>query len=91
MARVQVGPVVFEEDGPPLQAALARLHDTRERPLCLCVESGVALRAAETGHNVVTAPWLRAMLIKRPLLALVGQQAFTIRVQVAGGLNLTAF
>jgi hypothetical protein len=39
----------------------------------------------------VTAPWLRAMLIKRPLLALVGQQAFTIRVQVAGGLNLTAF
>jgi len=35
MASVQVGPVVFQEDGPPLQAALARLHDTRERPRCL--------------------------------------------------------
>jgi hypothetical protein len=52
-ASVQVGPVVFEEDGPTLQAALARLHDTRERPRCQCVESGVALYIAHHQRYVL--------------------------------------
>jgi hypothetical protein len=50
---VQVGPHVFEEDGPLLQAALARLHDTRGRPRCLCVEAGVDLYVARHRHYVL--------------------------------------
>jgi hypothetical protein len=38
----------YEDDHPGLQAALARIHRTKIRPLCLCVWPGIPMYVAKT-------------------------------------------
>ena len=38
---------------PQLQAALARVYDSPDRPRCMCVPGGVEMYVAKHGHYVV--------------------------------------
>lgn len=44
---------VFSDDDPSLQEALARIHDTAERPRCLCVRGGVEMYVAKHRRYLV--------------------------------------
>lgn len=44
---------VFEADHPQLPGALAQVHDSPERPRCLCVPGGVEMYVAHHSQFVV--------------------------------------
>ena len=53
MRRYRIGGEIFAEDAPELQAALASAYDSKERPLCLCREPGIAMYIARMGDQLL--------------------------------------
>lgn len=51
MRRLRIGGEIFAEDSPALQAALAGAYGSKQRPLCLCREAGVAMYVARMGDH----------------------------------------
>lgn len=50
--RLSIRGRVFDADGPELQAALAAVHGSAERPRCMCVPGGVEMYVALHGRYV---------------------------------------
>ena len=53
MRRYRIGGEIFAEDAPELQAALASAYGSKERPLCLCKEPGIAMYIARMGDQLL--------------------------------------
>ncbi|CAK7035907.1 MAG: hypothetical protein BACC_04489 [Bacteroides sp.] len=50
MARYKIGNQVIDSTDTGLAEALARIHGSKERPLCLCKQPGVAMYVAKVGN-----------------------------------------
>src|SRR3954452_2292633 len=53
MRRFRIGGEVYSDEGPELQVALAGAYARKERPLCLCRDSGCAMYIAQIGDSYV--------------------------------------
>lgn len=51
--RFEIGGRVWAADDPALQDALAAIHDTQQRPRCLCIPAGVEMYVARHRRYLV--------------------------------------
>ncbi len=50
MRRYRIGGEILAENARELQAALASVYGSKERPLCLCRDPGIAMYIARMGE-----------------------------------------
>jgi hypothetical protein len=51
MRRYRIGSAIFEDDAAAMQPALREAYEYRQRPLCLCRDTGVAMYIARMGDQ----------------------------------------
>lgn len=67
---------LYAEDDNRLQAVLARIHNSKSRPLCLCARPGVPMYVSKVaGHYVINACLTPAQITPRTAIRTILQRS----------------